>query len=520
MKMLRLWVVLLGAVSLFDGAAFASSAGSAATPVSIDMLLPVMREWRSSGGSLVLGKTIAIGRNASPAVTGAAQQLAKDLAWSTGRPWAVTSREARPGDIRLMIGERSAQAKTGEYRLSIGRHILVEAPSPTGLYYGGRTLLQLVQTAPDPAAASLPRGAGRDFPETRMRAVMLDLGRHYYHVESIKALIEQMGSRKLNTLHLHFTDWPAFRLNSDRFPGLAPAGASYDRADIREIEAEAARHHVTIIPEIDLPSHAVPLTDYRPELGFACPSMRSAPWLRKAAPHLTDKAWTIDITREENTRWLKGLLDEFIPWFAGPYFHVGGDEYQYDEDKLRCPELIEATRRLGLKYPGDVMIRWINQANAMVKAHGKRTIIWSWWGYKDDKTSITPDKDIVINVWNPEVQTAIMAQGYDVILSPEDTLYITPAEDRDRSDDYGLVDLEKVHERYPFDRSANVLGYALSVWSDGAERHTDGYFLGRAEEPMAVLAERLWSGQGRQTIWDLLSRANKIEARRRWPKSR
>lgn len=483
--------------------------------LSADHLLPLMQEWRGGTGTLSLAATSTLALDpAAPADwTGEADQLAKDLAKVTGRTWQVVRRAAREGEVALR--PTSAPLAAEGYRLSVDMKVTVEASAGAGLYYGGRTLLQWLLTAPDPAKALLPRGVGNDHPRYGRRVVMLDLGRRYFQMDSIKALIARMGFYKLNTLHLHFTDWPAFRLDSPRYPGLAPAGASYSREDVKQIEAWAAQHHITIVPEIDIPAHAVALTDYKPELGFKCPSMRSSHWLREAAPTIGDKAWTVDITRPENAEWLKGLLGEFIPWFSGPYFHVGGDEYQYDADKERCPELMEATKRMGLKYPGDVFIDWINQSNQVVKAHGKRTMIWSWWGFKDDKTSTLPDRDIIVEVWNQEMEAQIKKDGFDIILTPEDTMYVTPWEDINRNSNYGLFDLEKVYERYPHDTSPQVLGYALAIWADRAERHTDHYFLSRAEEPMLVMAERLWTGPARGSVWDLMRRADRIDTARR-----
>src|SRR5690606_29222979 len=137
-------------------------------------------------------------------------------------------------------------------------------------------------------------------------------------------------------------------------------------------------------------------------------------------PELTiyNAGWILDVTKPVTRQFVKELLDEFIPLFDGPYFHIGGDEWQFDDQKEECPELMAYTKKNGLKYPGDVFVEWINEVNQQVKSYGKTTQIWNWWSYnsptngKVNKSSISPDKDIVINVWNKIQEEEILASGY------------------------------------------------------------------------------------------------------------
>jgi hexosaminidase len=339
--------------------------------------------------------------------------------------------------------------------------------------------------------------------------MMVDIGRRYMEMDQLERLMRDMAWLKMNTLALHFTDWPAFRLRSEKYPGLADR-QSYDRKDIQRLEAYARKHGITIIPEIDLPAHATAIIRYKPSLAFTCPSMRQSEWLTRASPDDTSNmAWTVDITRAENRAWLAGLLDEFIPWFSGPWFHIGGDEYQYDADKTRCPELMDYTRQRGFEHPGDVFVDWINETNRQVKKHGKTTAIWNWWRFRDDKTSIEPDKDILVYVWNRPREKDIIDSGYSVILTPEDRLYVSAGIENFDGSGYGVVDTRFVYEKMPLDRNPKVLGYMVALWTDAAENRTDTYLLGKAHEPMAVLAERLWSDQSSESLNAFLARLNK-----------
>ncbi len=241
--------------------------------------------------------------------------------------------------------------------------------------------------------------------------------------------------------------------------------------------------------------------------------MRRSDWLDRAAgPDARGKAWAIDITREDNRAWLNDLLGEFIPWFSGPYFHIGGDEYQYDKDKTQCPELMQAAKDRGLQYPGDVFVDWINATDKVVRAHGKTTMIWNWWRFKDDQTSIEPNRDIVIEAWNSPRLNDIMAGGYQVLISPEDRLYVVPGIENFDGQGYGLVDTKTVYENWPLEKGQGALGYAVALWADAAETRSDQFMLGHAYEPMAEMAERSWSGNRSATFREFLARLNKTSS--------
>ena len=103
---------------------------------------------------------------------------------------------------------------------------------------------------------NLQRGSIRDFPRFGERGFMIDAGRQYFEIAYIESLIRKLAWMKMNFIHLHFTEWQAFRLKSDLFPGLAPE-QSYSKEDIRRIQEYAATYHIMVVPEIDLPAHAI-----------------------------------------------------------------------------------------------------------------------------------------------------------------------------------------------------------------------------------------------------------------------
>ena len=472
-------------------------------------VVPGLQSWTAGEGrfELTAKSRIVLPAGASAALRADAARLAADLAQLSGLALPVATGAARDGDIVLTVGDPAVSGQSAEaYRMAVGKRIEITAADPAGHFYAGRSLLQLLRQ--DKGRRSLAQGVAADWPNAPRRAMMVDVGRKYFEVDQLERLITQLGYLKINTLGLHFTDWPAFRLKSERHPGLSDR-LSYDRADIARLEAAARRNHIMLIPEIDLPAHASAIIRYRPSLAFQCESMRQSEWLsRSAREEAGQYAWTIDITREENRAFMRDLLDEFIPWFSGPYFHIGGDEYQYDADKTRCPELMAYTKARGFAHPGDVFVDWINETNRFVRAKGKQTVIWNWWRFKDDKTSIEPDKNILIYAWNAPREQAILDSGYEMIISPEDKLYVVPGIENFDGGGYGVVDTDKVYNQMEFRSGKGVAGYMVALWNDAAENRTDSFLIGKAYEPVAVVAERLWSGKGSTSLDAFLARLN------------
>jgi len=514
----RLLAAALAATICVAAPALAQDPPKSHKPVPFDAnvqnwVVPAVQSWTAAQGSLALraDARIVLPAQADPDTAHVAHQLARDLEAVSGLALPVVAQPAKAGDIVLRTGALTVRSASPEaYAIGIADRVTLDARNDRGLLYATQSLLQLLKHGE--ARRTLPRGAVADWPDFERRAMMVDAGRRFFEVSELDNLMRQMAWMKLNTLGLHFTDWPAFRLRSDKYPGLA-ARQSYGRADIAHLEATAKRYGITIIPEIDLPAHASAMIRYKPSLAFKCESMRQSAWLsRSAGEDARNLAWTIDVTRRENREWIKGLLDEFIPWFSGPYFHIGGDEYQYDADKTRCPELMEYARARGLEHPGDVFVEWINETNGQVRKHGKTTVIWNWWRFKDDKTSIQPSKDILIYAWNSPRLQDILDNGYKVIVTPEDKLYVVPGIENFDGGGYGVVDTDHVYTQMPFERAPNIEGYMVALWTDAAEHRTDTYLLARAHEPMAVVAERTWGGAGSESLDAFLARLNKASA--------
>jgi len=422
--------------------------------------------------------------------------FAEELNAISGLKLSIIQGAFQKGDLVFLLGVNDESLGKEGYQMEIAGQVLVKANTSTGIFYAMQSLLQLFEQD-----SKIKKGTIRDFPNYAERGFMLDVGRKYFEIKYIENLIRKLAWMKMNFIHIHFTEWNGFRLKSELFPGLASEQA-YSKADIRRIQDYAAKYHVIVVPEIDLPAHATIITEYNPYLGFKCASMRSA-WWQGEPLNSENKAWTLDITRREVRSWIKALLDEWIPLFDGPYFHIGGDEYQYDREKYKCEELLKRTKDMGYQYPGDVFVDFVNEINEQVKSYGKTTQIWNWWRFSQNtdrinKTSIQPNKDILITAWNRPRLEEILADGYHVIISSEtgkEALYITPGEKGSKPGDYGYFDSKFIYEQWQPQKGPTINGFKACLWTDLVEDKPDEWFNQYIDLPAAILAERIWGGE-------------------------
>ncbi len=499
---LAIGALLLPLGTASPSTAASSGAGRAAVNPA-PAVLPSLQEWKGGRGhwELTDRSRILLSRPESGELTETARTFAADLSALSGHTIPVATGSARAGDVVLTTRTDDRGLGTEGYRLTSASALTIEATTPAGVFYGTQTVQQILKA--DPERTRIVKGIARDWPRMGQRAQMLDVGRKFYPVGYLKSQIRQMAWQKLNTFHLHLSDWRGFRIQTEKFPGLA-ADESYSAADLRALQDYARRYHVEIIPEVDLPGHATPMTTYDPSLRFSCESMDKAQW-----PGGELGGWTLDITKEHTRQFVHDLLEEVIPMFDSKTFHVGGDEIGYDNAKNACPELVAYQKERGFAYTGDVFVDFLNSLNRQVRSHGKTTEAWEWWNVYGQKSSIAPDKSIVFDTWVSDDPSALAEQGYRVVATPEQRLYVSPGFGR-KIGDYGYVDVRSVYEDYEFPLPANVSGYKVARWSDKAEEQSPQWFDFFARRPLQVLAERSWGGPRSATVWEFFARADAI----------
>lgn len=167
------------------------------------------------------------------------------------------------GDVEISLNYNPDIEEEG-YNLSIiNKDIYLEFSTESGAFYGLQTLRQLIDNDND--TPSIQNCQIKDFPKFPVRGFMLDVGRNYQSMESLKKQLDIMARYKLNVFHWHLTDRPAWRIESHKYPELTAAenhrssrdpGKFYTYDDIRELIAYAKQRSIQVIPEIDMPGHS------------------------------------------------------------------------------------------------------------------------------------------------------------------------------------------------------------------------------------------------------------------------
>lgn len=371
--------------------------------------------------------------------------------------------------IHLKIAPDSRLGAEG-YRIEIGKSVEVDAPDPRGLFYASRTLLQMFAQS---GGKSLPCGTIEDYPTTRGRMLMLDVGRKPFPLPVLKDYIRLMAWYKMNELHVHFSDeafggsYAAFRIQSDVFPSLAARDFSYSKKDIRELQDFARGYGVMITPEFDMPGHARCFTNCWPET------------MLNGFPNY------VDVTNPKTIENLKKLLDEMIPLFDGPDIHIGTDEYRVGDR----PDLHEAFRK------------FINTMNAHVRSRGKNCRIWS--GFEHMKGSTEIDPTVTIDMWETDDAKGQIAKGHRIINSNHGRTYIVPG-----CHYYG-ISCPGIYQGWepwmvsgdvaknPAKDDPNLLGGKLHVWCDhGPTGYTHQEIADLTLPGIHAFAEKLWGTKG------------------------
>ncbi|HEX6446105.1 MAG TPA: family 20 glycosylhydrolase [Streptosporangiales bacterium] len=485
-----------GVVLAAAGASTASAEPVNAAPA----VAPSLHQWSGGAGEfdLTSSSRIVVDTAHADALDADVRLFRDDLAAVDGLDLPIVVKD-KPGKSDVFFTLGAAGLGPEGYVLTVSDHVVVDGGGTAGAFYGGRTILQILTTAP--THVSLPRGEARDRPDFPQRGVMLDTARKYYSVAYIERTIKQLAWLKMNTLHLHLTDSEAWRLESDTYPGLT-APQHYTKAQIREIQDLAHRYHVTIQAELEMPAHADSLTSYNPALRWSCPSMNDTPY----GP---DNGFTIDITKADNVAWVDRLVEEYLPLFDSPVIHLGGDEYPVSSQQQACPELVDYAAAHGFKSTEDVFVAYQNHLNDLVKRHGKTLMLWDWWDVAGGATT-EPDKDVVIQAWrgNP---SRFVDDGYQTVGSSSTEQYVVPNTPPGWVD-YHQPDSVQQYSVWEPTPGPRMLGFQIPAWGDGAAGATDAYFDWFLHRPAQVLAARTWGGPRMSSVYSFEHLVDRIGA--------
>ncbi len=421
-----------------------------------------------------------------------AQLLRLELASSTGLELAPGHRGETAATSRIVLRRVADRALAAEaYRLEVARdEIVIEARESAGLFYGTRTLLQLMPTVAEGLEQReivIPCLAIEDEPRFPWRGMLLDCGRHFMDKDFVKRTIDLLAYHKMNRLHWHLTEDQGWRIEIEKYPRLTEIGAFrhyadgstyggfYSREDIKEVVAYAKERFVTVVPEIEMPGHSLAALAAYPE--FSC----------TGGPFEVATQWGVhkDVYcagKDATFRFLEDVLIEVMELFPSTYIHIGGDECPKDRWQA-CAYCQDRIRAEGLADEQELQSLFIKRIERFLASHGRRLIGW------DEILEGGLPPAATVQSWRGmEGAIAAARSGHDAIVSPTSHAYFDY--------DIATTDLRRVFHFEPVpgelraDEARHILGGECNMWTERAPQETiDSKVFPR----ILAMAEVLWS---------------------------
>jgi hexosaminidase len=367
--------------------------------------------------------SFAIGKNQRADLKKVAAYFQSKILYSTGYNLNIKN-SGSSNAISLQI-DKSLKIGNEGYQLTVTpKKVIVKAKTPQGIFYGMQSVMQLLppqiesETIIDNVAWEI-----KDEPAYGYRGMMLDVCRHFHDVEFVKKQLDIMAMFKMNYFHWHLTDDHLWTIEIKKYPRLAEVGSVRRNADgsihrgfytqeqIKEVVAYAAERYITVIPEVELPGHALAALTAYPE--YSC---TGGPFELRNKWGVEDNVYCAG--NDKTFEFLQDILEEVIPLFPGKFFHIGGDEC-YKGFWEKCPKCKMRMQKEHLKNLEELQSYFVKRVAAMVQKRGKQVIGWD----EILEGGLAPEA-IVMSWRGMKGGIEAAKQGHSVIMTPTDHCYL------------------------------------------------------------------------------------------------
>ena len=388
------------------------------------------------------------------------------------------------------------------YRVTVRREgMTLESADPRGLIHGVQTIRQLL---PVERIVGLRREliewrlacvTIEDQPRFTWRGLMLDCSRTFQSPDYIRKTIDRMSRYKMNVLHLHLTDDQGWRLEIRKYPELTGKGARfpdryaesashqgfYSQDEVRSLISYAAARNVTLVPEIEMPGHALAALSCFPDLSCSGGPFEIYPFF--SGPNITSDIFCAG--NDRTFEFLDNVLGEVAALFPSQFVHVGGDEAPKDAWK-KCPKCRARIKSEGLKDEQELQSWFMRRVEKTLQKHGKRLIGW------DEMIEGGLAPSAAVMSWRGTSGGIAAANaGHDVVMSPTSHCYFDYS--YEKIDSRRAYSFEPVPADLPAARIRHILGLQANFWShiDREPEKVDRQIFPR----LLAIAERGWSSK-------------------------
>lgn len=429
------------------------------------------------------------------------------------------------GDLVLeLTGSDTAEKYTIEITSD---HIKISSTSAAGLYYGMQTLIKALPVEIENTSVVemdwiVGNGKIEDEPDFAYRGAMLDVARHFISVEDVKHYIDQMGSLKLNYLHLHLSDDQGWRIEIKSWPKLTEIGGKtevggteggfYTQGEYTELVKYAADRFITVVPEIDMPGHTnAALASYAelnpgvnlPDGDFATMTEGKIDFnILDKNPEPAEIYTGIEVgfstfaTNKEITyTFVEDVIRELVELTPGPYIHIGGDESHVTEK--------------------DDYIYFVERVQQIVTKYGKTSMGW------DEIATAKLSPGSVAQFWAKEENAKLAKeQGNQILMSPAKRAYLDMQYDSTSRLGLHWAAYIELDDAYNWDpatyadgiNKSDILGVEAPLWTETVGSRADIEYM--AFPRLAALAEVAWSSKERRNWEDFQRRI--VHQGKRW----
>lgn len=348
--------------------------------------------------------------------------------------------------------------------------VCLYASDEAGLFYAHQTLDQL--------DASVACMTVEDYPDLHYRALMLDVVRNYYPVDSIYTIVDVMARYKLNVLHLHLSDDEGWRLEIPGLPQLTEIGSKrgytldekeclfpmycggwdpdapttangyITRDEYIKLLKYARAKHIRVIPEIDMPGH---MRAAKKAMGNLLTDSAFDSRVYMSAQNYTDNV--INVSLPYAIQFVDHVVTEIVKMYdeAGcelQQFNIGGDEVPRGAlTKEEHQQFIDSVMKILQRYDLQAV------------------------GWEETSHFCSPDTRAICYAWlNSETKPVQLAQeGYQVVIATASHLYFDFAY-CNHHEEKGLNWGGYTDEYRSFDwqpaQHENIIGMSAQLWSE------------------------------------------------------
>ena len=482
-----------------------------------------------------------------------AEQLFKSTGWQFIVAPTTNGMTVRNG-ILLTTANANTNLGAEGYELTVAPDsVVIRAPATAGVFYGVQSLLQLLPpqiSSLVPAtnvAWTVPCVYIYDQPRFPWRGMMLDCARHFCDKQGIKQLLDTMATLKLNTFHWHLTDDQGWRLEITNYPALTTNsawrvsmdyglnsrannytnslgqyGGFYSQADAREIVAYAQQLHITVVPEIEMPCHAISALVAYPQFGCGNPASS----YNMDTISTCGSCYDVDLFSPGSPgtmAFLEDILSETMAIFPGQYIHCGGDEvissgdtqwnnYGYDTAQMSA---VGITPNNGSSSIIAYQHWFSTNIAAFVRSRGHTMVGWTEF----ENGGIVPNAALMD--WETGTSSEAIATaeaGQNVVMAPDTNCYMNYIESTNlnieppfivgSSPAYSSVNsvysFEPLPPGLPAQYNTNILGAQCNLWAEYVPSFENVMF--KVFPRACAMAEVTWTPAASKNYTNFLSR--------------